>query len=181
MLQKNWDRKNKNIMRRIAIQRVGAKLKTILMLPSHSCLDLKSMLEKGFIGRNTYVIAVEFNPKNVPSIRNFLKKHFNDFAIFEGAIEDFDLPELLGKRKIDFAFIDLCGLLKASVADWLYEVRHCFADGCRIPITLKLNQRNGKYLPAVKKISGHQIHPEVKELLQCNNNMLSVDNMKSGA
>jgi hypothetical protein len=115
------------------------------------------MLANGSINRNTFVIAVEYNKRNVSRIRKFLQKHFKNFEVYEGTAASMYLEPLLKDRKIDYMFFDMCGNFEAHISNWFHKNQEHFKPYAKIWITARATFRKGKCRKALRSYVGKRI------------------------
>ena len=138
----NYHRKVKNEVRTndFISPEIGKKpAKVFIDLPAPGCIDLKELLKNKVINRNTFVIAVEGksqdetekqHQKNLRKIEKFLKANFKKYYLWGKSFHTLKLDEVLGKKKVDFAYFDFCGSLSPELFAWFYQYRNCFTKDC---------------------------------------------------
>lgn len=134
------NRPRKDVARRMMINTPRATTspaKVAIFLPADSCIDVKLALETGVINKRTFLIIVEKAHSAATKIRAYMSKTFpkNGYAICELELEKLDLENVLEGRKVDYAFLDMCGQITHKVAYWLHKNQDCFTDDAIIGIT----------------------------------------------
>lgn len=146
----DWTGEQKSYARSIAVEKRGQPAKTALFLPSNDSLCLKEALDNGTINKNTFIIAIERDPKIATKIKRTLAglKFKTQPHVHVGEIDDLDLPNVVGNRRIDFAFFDLCNQLNQNIILWFLRLRNenVFAKNADIAFTFSMLYRNEKFL-----------------------------------
>jgi len=136
-----------------AVENRGITYKTALMFPSEKCEDvLQGFNETCIFNRDTFMLAIEKDRSYVPKIKRTIHKLFDNAEIFNTEASNVDLREILGQRKIDYCFYDICGGWKPDIANWFYHNNDLFAQGARLAITICVNQRQADFLKAAKSV-----------------------------
>ena len=132
-------------------------------MPAKDCHDIKEGLKSGSVKRQDFIVAVDNNEKICKSIKKFLAKNFDNFVVVCSNVQDVNLSEVLEGRKINFMFLDLCGLLNPDLCNWLYKSRDCFAEDCRFGLTVIAFNRASKFEPIVHKAVAETEYLELLE------------------
>ncbi len=142
-----WDLKEKNKIRKAVCKGSRQKpYKSVLMMPGDSCLDLKLMVEKGYIGSQTKVFAVDRDGGAMLKIGSFLKKvGIKDHTVY---CEELHKVEFPAGTKFDFVYLDTCGQLNEHVLNWLSKQVQLgvFEEGARVAVAFSQWFRAGAKL-----------------------------------
>jgi len=155
-MRTNWNESPEKICMRSKALRIHNKrsaVKTAVFFPSRHCYDLKEALRLGIIDKNTFVVAIERDPEIAQTIFSFMQDNNMSGHVFRGNAYDCPLAEILGNRKIGYAFFDFCGDLCSNLAQWLMDI---FADGLFTPaanvaFTFSLGARRCKLMKEVSR------------------------------
>jgi len=145
-----------------------------LFMPAGHCHDIKEGLKNKTLKRSDFIIAIDNDEKVCKKIRRFLKKNFDNFIVICSMVQNVNLAEVLEGKKIDFAFLDLCGELKGDIFHWLYKSRDCFTDTCRFGLTVIAFNRVSKFEPVIhKEVSNTEYVEYLEYLLEESKNNLT--------
>jgi len=135
MLTKQWNGSEKVLARVSATANKGKTSKVALFLPGNSCLCVRTALAQGTIDEDTFIIAIEQDKKTANVIRRQLKTLVKRFHLHVGPIIETHLPDFIGNKKIDFAFLDFCGNLDIKLVQWLLYQSGSFSVGAQVAFT----------------------------------------------
>ena len=142
-----WNQSEKNDARQIVCTE-ERYYKTILILPSYSCLDLKALWENKNIDKNTYVFAIERFAPYAKKIRATLAKMGIQGQVIEKECDKINLEQELHGRKLDFIYLDTCSQLNKDNVRWLHGVaiaqERVFAKGFSLWFGFSNYTRTGK-------------------------------------
>lgn len=134
----NWkpeNRQNKALVRE-NITVVERKIFNALLLPGDTQECLKSLIQKGSIGKWTNVIAIERNPMTASKIERYMRSVGVKGRVIISDLEDVDLQKELEGRKIDYCYFDTCCQLTTRLVGWLTELHATsFAANARLLLT----------------------------------------------
>ena len=168
-------------MTKKATRKAGRIYERILVFPSYSALCLKELLTNKAVNRKTFVIAIEHNPKFVLKLRRFLKKHFDNFYIFEGEAKNFDIELVLDGKKIDYCFYDMCGNFDIRISNWFHKCQQHFAKNCNIFITYKVTNRRLEGRKSLEKQYGQKSSSILREHLRDVKSNIFINDFSTGA
>lgn len=162
-IKKRWDNDTKNSMRDLALQFSGTSSAAILF-PGENLFCVKQGLDSGlFDTTDTTLICIERDPKIALHIEKNLKRlgckrfylHNDDASNLTKRI----MSEVLGSKKIDFAFLDFCNTINQETAIWLArECRSVFENNARVSFTFALRTLNERHR-YLEKIDTDRIYP----------------------
>ena len=142
----SWDKTEKNKVRRSVCKKGKAPYKSILMMPGESCLDLKLLLEKGAIDKNTKLHLVERDSAVAICITTHLQRmKLKNFTLYEQDLHNVEFP---AETKFDFVYLDTCGQLNEHIINWLSKQVQLgvFEEGARIALAFSQWFRGGAKL-----------------------------------
>lgn len=111
-----------------------------LFFPGATQACVKAAQSRNIIGKNFYGIYVE-NNKEVYSLLSDSKP--KNVHIHKQDLHKLVLKDVLGKKKLQFGYFDLCGLWNANEAYWLANNQQYLADTTDCIVTLNLNPTMG--------------------------------------
>ncbi len=175
MSRSNWDRVVKNGVRSIATRKENRTSKNALMLPGLQLKCVKEATQNGLIKKNhTHLHIIEEVNKTAKIIEKRLKAlgwRKNKYTIHNNSLHLIELPENI---KIDYAFIDVCGVIDGDIARWLHENQEKFHAHARIGLTFCAHVRHGRlFTDDINNVlSAGQQNESMKILAQSNSNWL---------
>jgi len=158
---KKWNGEMKEAARNLAVRSdKKTPAKVYLGLPGSGCKCVREALKQGTIDADTFVVAVERDPATADLIETQLNGLVKDYHLHRDVVNTLDLKEVLQGRKIDFAFLDLCGSLDMKLAHWMYGLKDVFTTDAVVAYTYSIQGRSNKFLSAVvKDINGLVYYP----------------------
>jgi hypothetical protein len=161
--KQRWNNETKNNMRDLALQFSGTS-SAALVFPGENLFCVKQGLDSGlFDTTDTTLICIERDPKIALHIEKNLKRlgckkfylHNNDASDLTKRI----MSEVLGSKKIDFAFLDFCNTINQETAIWLArECRSVFANNAKVSFTFALRTLNERHR-YLERIDTDRIYP----------------------
>jgi len=152
--------------RKIATEYRGKTYKYAAGFPSTTAIDTKENYENGNFDQSTNFLAIE----KVKSRRKYIKRKLNpmtnNFKIAGTEAYSLNLNKYFPDNKIDYYGFDICGNFTAKIAGWFFDNQHKFADGMRMPMTLKAVDRKQKLYDAVIKETNNKYLEKVKKMLK---------------
>ena len=144
---KKWNGAQKESARVFAVRSdKKTPAKTYLCLPGSGCKCVREALKQGTIDADTFVIAVERDPETADLIETQLNSLVKDYHLHRDVVNTLDLKEVLQDRRIDFAFLDLCGSLDMKLAHWMYGLKDVFTTNAVVAYTYSILGRNNKFI-----------------------------------
>ncbi len=151
----------KNIARTAAVTNYGllaAKVAKFITVPGIP--DIKEALKLGRITLNTFIIAINhgrkdrnapYNHKVIAQIERDLTEIGFKYVVIGEFFESNRGISMIGDvvkqhGKIDYAFIDLCGLATPSFCSALHKMQHLFSEKATIAITMCTSVRQPKLI-----------------------------------
>ena len=135
-------RPEKALARDIIFDQVG-RCRTALFMPAASCLCIKRALHYRVINRRTEIVAVERDPVIARAMRRTLRKLDLTATVHISMLHSVTLS-----KPLDFAFVDLNGVLDRRTALWLSQhLSANLAPDAVVAITLAHAWRNNRFLP----------------------------------
>lgn len=173
-------RESKSIARAMAVDSDGLKARLVaLFITVPGVPDVKEALKSGLINKKTRIIAVNHCRKNKNSpydkrIADQIKRDivklglrcvvvddffesFRGLALIENAVDKWG--------KIDYMFIDLCGLATPSFCRSLNELQSSLADKTRIALTVCTRVRQPQMIDKWKQAFGGELDSPALEIL----------------
>lgn len=118
---KNWNHAEKDSARNIVCSE-GRRYKTVLLMPSFSCLDLRLLVKNKSITKNDYVFAIECNHSHADKIEKTFVELGLKGRVIRKKCHLINLEQELEGRKLDFIYLDTCTQLNKNNVRWLHEV-----------------------------------------------------------
>ena len=170
-------RPQKDIARTLAVKKHGKVAKVALFLTIPSIPDIKQALKTKTISKQTKIIVAHFekkasvatNHRNCEAIKSDLRRAgFRDFLVVCDYLEKSfgEIKTYLGRSKINYAFIDLCGEITSSVALMLHNLQDFFAEKARIGFTVAVNGRSYNNLAEYRRVFDGHLPVEATAILQ---------------
>lgn len=173
-------RESKTIARAMAVDREGLKTRRVaLFITVPGIPDIIEALKSGLINKRTLIIAVNHCRKDRRSpydkrIASQIKRDITKLGLKCVVVNDFlessrglSLIEGAVKKwgKIDYMFIDLCGLATPSFCRSLNELQNSLADKTRIALTVCTRVRQPQMINKWKQVFNGELDSPALEIL----------------
>jgi predicted RNA methylase len=158
-----WNHPTKNKMRDLALQFSGTS-SAALLFPGEELRCVKQGLKTGlFDSDNTTLICIEKDPAIASNINAKLKAlGFKNFYLHKDDASTLTvrrMENVLGTKKIDFAFFDFCNTLNEDTAYWLArDCKSIFQNNARVSFTFALRTLSQRH-NYLEKIETDKIYP----------------------
>ncbi len=148
----NYDNPYKNRARSLVIDNLPGPVRMGIMFPSKECLDVKELIEKGFIDKDSKILAIEKYSENRISIEKFLNAMQIEHSFYCSAYVK--MPYLLShmnKEKSNLCWFDACQTMTKTHYDWFhYNILECgkaiFELGTVFAFSFISHARMGEYI-----------------------------------
>lgn len=173
-------RESKNIARKMAVDSDGLNTRLVaLFITIPGVPDIKEALKSGLINKKTRIIAVNHCRENHnspydKSIADQIKRDITKLGLKCVIVDDFlessrgiTLIKGAVKKwgKIDYMFIDLCGLATPSFCRSLNELQDLLANKSRIAMTVCTRVRQPRIINHWKKVFDGELDSPALEIL----------------
>lgn len=178
MSRTNWpERKMKELVRAIAVEKWEKYAKTAMMLPAEELICLKAAVKNGLIKINTtFLHIVEKETKIASLIREEMEQmgwKKDRYHLHVCELHEVQLPKT---TKIEYAFLDVCGGISPGIVRWLHDNQPNFSSTARIGLTFCSHVRNSSCRELPDEINQtltiDQKRESLKLLLQADGNWL---------
>lgn len=121
-MKQQWTGKNKQVARSMALNKKYHRHgNAVVLLPGCNCYDLIEGFEDGmFSASKDRFILIERDPMILEIIKATVSNlGCKDVYYHGGKLEELDLVEAAGNKKIDYMYLDTCSNLNPDIAFWL--------------------------------------------------------------
>jgi len=134
--------------------------RTSLWMPAADCHDIRLAFDKGILGQNSRIIAVERDPATFITMRTTLRKIARERKLHhEPVLINAPLHTVALDQSLDFAFLDLCGTCDAPILCWVeYVFAPKLAKGAELAVTCTYAKRNSSFLQDCRDTLLYQWH-----------------------
>lgn len=141
-------RPEKHLARQYLFSNTGFVSRASLWLPGAECIDLQLAFDMGLLTAQSHIIAVERDASVFPLMRRRLLRLAEKWGLrHRPLILHRSLHEVVLDRKLDFAFIDLCGTCDRNILRWLeHEFAPKLMTGADVTLTCTYAKRNSSFL-----------------------------------
>jgi hypothetical protein len=130
-----WAGQNKQVARSTVLNKKYHRWgNAVVLLPGETCYDLIEGIRSGmFSPSKDRFILVEHKSAVMDHVRGIVAElRCDDVYLYCGKLEDIDLVEASGGKKIDFMYLDTCSNLNPDIANWLANLPEVFTKTATI-------------------------------------------------
>lgn len=142
MSKLTWDRTFKNQARTLALGSLKGAKQSILMLPGIEAKCVAEAKDNGTITNTTRSIFVERDPEAYPLMQEAVRGLGLNGWFVPSSLHNLELP-----WKLDYAFLDFCGIVNNATAMWIMdELRPKLAPNAELAFTFSYPLRSNDFM-----------------------------------